>query len=60
MIGRGGFGLVYYGKLEDGQDMAIKELDVKSIDGPSKFFNEVCKSSRFFLMFINENNSTWL
>jgi hypothetical protein len=52
MIGRGGFGPIYSGKLEDGQDVAIKQLDVKSIQGPSEFFNEVCKSSRFFLMFI--------
>jgi hypothetical protein len=48
MIGKGGFGHVYYGKLEDGQDVAIKELDVKSTQGPSEFFNEVCRSSRLF------------
>jgi len=52
MIGKGGFGNVYYGKLEDGQEVAIKELDVKSTQGPSEFFNEVCKSSRPFFMFI--------
>jgi hypothetical protein len=52
MIGKGGFGPVYYGKLEDGQDVAIKELDVKSTQGPSEFFNEVCKSSRLFFMFV--------
>ncbi|KAH9530827.1 hypothetical protein CY35_19G004500 [Sphagnum magellanicum] len=40
-IGQGGFGPVYYGKLEDGQEVAIKVLDVKSNQGPSKFFNEV-------------------
>jgi hypothetical protein len=37
MIGKGGFGPVYYGKLEDGKDVAIKELDVKSTQGPSEF-----------------------
>jgi hypothetical protein len=52
MIGKGGFGHVYYGKLEDGQDVAIKELDVKSTQGASEFFNEVCKSSRLFFMFV--------
>jgi hypothetical protein len=52
MIGKGGFGPVYYGKLEDGQDVAIKELDVKSTQGPFEFFNEVCKISRLFFMFI--------
>jgi hypothetical protein len=41
IIGKGGFGHVYYGKLEDGQDVAIKKLDVKSTQGPSEFFNEV-------------------
>ncbi|CAM6007505.1 unnamed protein product [Sphagnum balticum] len=46
MIGKGGFGHVYYGKLEDGQDVAIKELDVKSTQGPSEFFNEVDVLSR--------------
>jgi hypothetical protein len=40
MIGKGGFGHVYYGKLEDGQEVAIKVLDVKSTQGPSEFFNE--------------------
>ncbi|CAN5965854.1 unnamed protein product [Sphagnum jensenii] len=46
MIGKGGFGNVYYGKLEDGQEVAIKELDVKSTQGPSEFFNEVDILSR--------------
>jgi hypothetical protein len=52
MIGKGGFGLVYYGKLEDEQEVAIKELDVKSTQGQSEFYNEVCKSSRPFFMFV--------
>ncbi|KAH9532394.1 hypothetical protein CY35_19G091000 [Sphagnum magellanicum] len=46
MIGKGGFGHVYYGKLEDGQEVAIKVLDVKSTQGPSEFFNEVDVLSR--------------
>ncbi|CAK9250171.1 unnamed protein product, partial [Sphagnum jensenii] len=46
MIGKGGFGPVYYGKLEDEQEVAIKELDVKSTQGPSEFFNEVDVLSR--------------
>jgi hypothetical protein len=40
---------VYYGKLEDGQEVAIKVLDVKSSQGPSEFFNEVSKISRHFI-----------
>jgi hypothetical protein len=47
-IGKGGFGPMYYSKLEDGQEVAIKVLDVKSSQGPSKFFNEVSKISRQF------------
>ncbi len=39
---------MYYGKLEDGQEVAIKVLDVKSSQGPSEFFNEVSKISRHF------------
>jgi len=39
---------VYYGKLEDGKEVAIKVLDVKSSPGPSEFFNEVSKISRHF------------
>ena len=45
-IGKGGFGPVYYGKLEDGREVAIKVLDIKSSRGPSEFFNEVSKISR--------------
>jgi senescence-induced receptor-like serine/threonine-protein kinase len=39
-IGRGGFGRVYYGRL-DGQEVAIKVLDIKSSQGPKEFSNEV-------------------
>ncbi|CAK9278262.1 unnamed protein product [Sphagnum jensenii] len=35
-----------YGKLEDGKEVAIKVLDVKSSQGPSEFFNEVDVLSR--------------
>ncbi|KAH9530835.1 hypothetical protein CY35_19G004900 [Sphagnum magellanicum] len=45
-IGKGGFGPVYYGKFEDGKEVAIKVLDVKSSQGPSEFFNEVEVLSR--------------
>ena len=40
-IGRGGFGPVYYGKLHDGQEVAVKVLDVASRQGSMEFFNEV-------------------
>jgi hypothetical protein len=39
---------VYYGKLEDGREVAVKIFYVKSSQGPSEFFNEVNKISRHF------------
>jgi hypothetical protein len=47
-IGKGRFGPVYYGKLEDGKEVAIKVLDVISSQGPLEFFYEVSKFSRHF------------
>jgi hypothetical protein len=58
MIGKGRFGPMYYGKLEDGQDVAIKELDIKSTQGQFEFFNEVCKNSLFFYNVCIEISST--
>lgn len=41
-LGRGGFGPVYLGKLEDGRKVAVKQLSVgKSGQGESEFFVEV-------------------
>jgi len=51
-IGKGGFGPVYYGKLEDGREVVVKIFDVKSSQGPSEFFNEVNRISRHFKMLI--------
>jgi hypothetical protein len=47
-IGKGGFGPVYYGNLENGQKVAVKVLDVKLSQGPSEFFTKVSKTSRHF------------
>ena len=41
-IGRGGFGPVFYGKLNNDQEVAIKVLDIASRQGLAEFFNEVC------------------
>lgn len=38
-IGKGGFGPVYYGKLRDGQEVAVKVC--KESQGTGEFFNEV-------------------
>lgn len=41
VIGRGGFGDVYKGKLPDGQDVAAKVLSAHSHQSKNEFFNEV-------------------
>ncbi|KAL6894594.1 hypothetical protein ACP4OV_008692 [Aristida adscensionis] len=40
-IGQGGFGLVYMGKLDDGQNIAVKRLSRRSTQGLREFKNEV-------------------
>jgi hypothetical protein len=40
-LGRGGFGTVYLGKLENGKEVAVKILDPSSQQGMPKFLNEV-------------------
>ncbi|KAK7257274.1 hypothetical protein RIF29_31125 [Crotalaria pallida] len=39
-IGKGGFGLVYKGKLVDGQEIAVKRLSKSSGQGINEFLNE--------------------
>ncbi|XP_077221010.1 uncharacterized protein LOC143854785 [Tasmannia lanceolata] len=41
MLGRGGFGSVYKGKLLDGQEIAVKRLSRSSRQGVEEFMNEV-------------------
>ncbi|TVU16234.1 hypothetical protein EJB05_39786, partial [Eragrostis curvula] len=41
MLGRGGFGKVYKGKLEGGQEVAVKRLSQDSGQGIDEFRNEV-------------------
>ncbi|KAM3333031.1 hypothetical protein ACQJBY_028250 [Aegilops geniculata] len=40
-LGEGGFGPVYKGKLEDGQEIAVKTLSKTSVQGLDEFKNEV-------------------
>jgi RIO-like serine/threonine protein kinase len=42
-IGIGGFGEVYYGKLVNGQEIAVKTLSTTSHQTKQEFFNEVTK-----------------
>ncbi|XP_027928135.1 probable LRR receptor-like serine/threonine-protein kinase At1g67720 isoform X2 [Vigna unguiculata] len=45
-IGAGGFGVVYYGKLKDGNEIAVKVLTSNSYQGKREFSNEVTLLSR--------------
>ncbi|GMH10103.1 hypothetical protein Nepgr_011944 [Nepenthes gracilis] len=45
-IGSGGFGIVYYGKLKDGKEIAVKVWTSNSFQGKREFTNEVTLLSR--------------
>ncbi|XP_019151275.1 PREDICTED: G-type lectin S-receptor-like serine/threonine-protein kinase SD1-13 isoform X2 [Ipomoea nil] len=45
-LGQGGFGPVYKGKLEDGQEIAVKRLSIYSGQGQEEFMNEVVVISK--------------
>ncbi|KAJ7977016.1 Kinase-like protein [Quillaja saponaria] len=45
-IGSGGFGVVYYGKVKDGKEIAVKVLTSDSYQGKREFSNEVTLLSR--------------
>ncbi|OAE32100.1 hypothetical protein AXG93_4202s1020 [Marchantia polymorpha subsp. ruderalis] len=45
-IGKGGFGDVYYGKLPDGKEVAVKVRSSNSSQGADEFLNEVRLLSR--------------
>ncbi|BBN02606.1 hypothetical protein MPTK1_2g16590 [Marchantia polymorpha subsp. ruderalis] len=46
LIGKGGFGSVYYGKLSDGNEVAVKVRSPDSKQGADEFLNEVRLLSR--------------
>ncbi|CAI9779021.1 unnamed protein product [Fraxinus pennsylvanica] len=45
-VGSGGFGVVYYGKLKHGKEIAVKVLTNDSFQGKREFSNEVALLSR--------------
>lgn len=45
-IGSGGFGIVYYGRLSDGKEIAVKVPSNDSYQGKKQFSNEVSLLSR--------------
>ncbi|KAJ6978905.1 G-type lectin S-receptor-like serine/threonine-protein kinase [Populus alba x Populus x berolinensis] len=45
-LGQGGFGAVYWGKLPDGQEIAVKRLSKTSGQGLEEFMNEVVVISK--------------
>ncbi|WCJ34589.1 Leucine-rich repeat protein kinase family protein [Euphorbia peplus] len=66
-IGSGGFGVVYYGKLQDGKEIAVKVLTSNSYQGKREFSNEVTLLSRIhhrnlvqFLGFCQEDGRSML
>ena len=48
-IGSGGFGVVYYGKMKDGKEIAVKVLGSNSFQGNREFTNEVSVTCFFNL-----------
>ncbi|XP_062166485.1 probable LRR receptor-like serine/threonine-protein kinase At1g67720 isoform X1 [Alnus glutinosa] len=66
-IGSGGFGVVYYGKMEDEKEIAVKVLTSNSYQGKREFSNEVTLLSRIhhrnlvqFLGFCQEGERSML
>ncbi|KAM3325270.1 putative LRR receptor-like serine/threonine-protein kinase isoform X4 [Capsicum chacoense] len=66
-VGSGGFGVVYYGKLKDGKEIAVKVLTNNSFQGKREFSNEVALLSRIhhrnlvqFLGFCQEDGKSIL
>ncbi|KAG8376511.1 hypothetical protein BUALT_Bualt09G0071000 [Buddleja alternifolia] len=66
-IGSGGFGVVYYGRLKDGKEIAVKILTNDSFQGKREFSNEVSLLSRIhhrnlvqFLGYCQENDKSIL
>nr|AAA62232.1 S-receptor kinase [Brassica napus] len=45
-LGQGGFGIVYKGRLLDGQEIAVKRLSKTSVQGTDEFMNEVTLIAR--------------
>uniref|UniRef100_A0A7I4CKD2 Protein kinase domain-containing protein n=1 Tax=Physcomitrium patens TaxID=3218 RepID=A0A7I4CKD2_PHYPA len=45
-LGEGGFGVVYKGVLQDGSEVAVKQLSTKSRQGNKEFLNEVTLINR--------------
>ncbi|KAG5015259.1 hypothetical protein JHK85_021395 [Glycine max] len=45
-IGKGSFGSVYYGKMRDGKEIAVKSMNESSCHGNQQFVNEVALLSR--------------
>ena len=51
-IGSGGFGVVYYGKLRGGKEIAVKALTSTSYQGKREFSNEVSCISMYSIIML--------
>lgn len=47
-IGKGSFGPVYYGKLKDGKEVAVKTMADSSSHGTKQFVTEVHTAKKIF------------
>ena len=59
VIGEGGFGVVYYGSLNDTKPVAVKVLSQSSIQGYKEFKAEVCQFIDNFKLGLYINLNTY-
>jgi len=66
VLGEGSFGVVYYGKLYNGQEVAVKRLSTTH-QGAKEIFTEVClyyiyitKTTKFIILTCKYNFSIFL
>ncbi|WVZ07956.1 hypothetical protein V8G54_021302 [Vigna mungo] len=62
-IGAGGFGVVYYGKLKDGNEIAVKVLTSNSYQGKREFSNEqfiLCSFGFLLCPLANGRSINWI
>ena len=51
MIGKGGFGTVYHGHLDDDTQVAVKMLSRSSVNGYQQFQSEVRRDIQYYIRY---------